>query len=176
MRNQSHKTTKMMGRRTSDPASILKQDHKKIKELFKQFEEAEGAEIKGQIVRKAIQELKIHTTVEQEVFYTAVKNHFQGDEEMQELINEAYEEHHAVDLLIDELEKMDPSEERFDAKFMVLIENVKHHIKEEEQEMFPKSRKELKDNWEEIGEHLKERKNELQSEIEPELEESEESE
>ena len=88
------------------------------------------------IVREALTELKVHAAIEEELFYPAVRKPVG-----KEIMNEADEEHHVAKLLIAELDRMDGSESHFDAKFRVLAENVRHHIKEEEGEMLPKARK-----------------------------------
>lgn len=120
----------------SNPAeTLLKQDHRKVKQLFDQFESAETRQEKKKIVQKALTELKVHAAIEEEIFYPAVRKPVG-----KEIMNEADEEHHVAKLLIAELDAMTGSESHFDAKFVVLAENVRHHIKEEENEMLPKTR------------------------------------
>lgn len=144
---------------SKDAIELLKEDHEKVKELFEQFEEAEDSATKQQVVETVIQELQVHTSIEEEIFYPAAKEKI----EEQELLDEAEEEHHVVDLLIEELQDMKPSEEHFDAKFSVLMENVKHHIKEEEGEMFPQAKSAGLD-LAELGQRMAQRKLELQEE------------
>lgn len=139
-----------------DAVSMLKQDHSKVKQLFQQFEEAEDTQTKKQIAQEAIKELKVHAALEEEVFYPAAREEI--DEE--EKIDEAVEEHHVAKLLIAELSKMKPSDERFDAKFTVLAESVKHHIEEEESEMFPEVEGEL--DTDSLGEKMAQRKQALE--------------
>ncbi len=110
----------------------LRKDHQKVKELFEQFESATSREDKQRIVETALKALQEHSYVEEKVLYPA----FEPALDEEELMNEALEEHHVVHLLIAELKKMAPGDERFEAKFTVLAENVKHHITEEEGEMF----------------------------------------
>jgi hemerythrin-like domain-containing protein len=100
--------------------------------------------------------LKVHTALEEEVFYPAAREEI--DEE--EKIDEALEEHHVAKLLIAELSKMKPSDERFDAKFKVLAESVKHHIEEEESEMLPEVEGEL--DTDRLGEKMAQRKQALE--------------
>lgn len=147
------------------PIDLLKEDHKKVKQLFQEFEDSEDSAEKEEIVRTCIRELKIHTKLEEEIFYPAARQKIGDKEEGEELLNEAKEEHHVVDLIIEELEGMSAEDEGFDAKFTVLSENVKHHIKEEEGEMFPKLQK-TEVNNEDVAARLTERKEELQQEIE----------
>jgi hemerythrin superfamily protein len=113
---------------------MLKEDHEKVKGLFEEFESAEGKE-QADIAATAIMELEVHADLEEKLIYPAIRE--QIDEE--EMMNEAVEEHHLVHVLIKELKKLKPKDETFQAKFKVLGELVKHHIEEEEGEMFPKA-------------------------------------
>lgn len=135
--------------------ALLKTDHDKVKDLFKKFNETDNRREKKTIVSQAIMELKLHATVEEEIFYPAVRKPVG-----KELMTEADEEHHVAKVLIAEIEEMDGTEEHFDAKFTVLAENVKHHIKEEEGEMFPKA-KASKADMSELAERILDRKAEL---------------
>ncbi|HEX5035479.1 MAG TPA: hemerythrin domain-containing protein [bacterium] len=148
-----------------NPFSMLKEDHRKVKQLFKEYEDAGDRAFrkKGQIAQKAIHELEVHAQVEEELFYPKVKQNV--DKEARHLVNEAFEEHHVVKVLIAELKKLKPEDESFDAKFKVLMENVKHHIKEEENELFPEARDGLDGMSEPLGEEMEDRKMELQEEI-----------
>lgn len=141
---------------TSNPAvSLLKADHDRVKELFDQFEAAKGRPAKVRIVRAALAELKVHAAIEEELFYPAVRKPIG-----KEIMNEADEEHHVAKLLIAELDVMDGSESHFDAKFRVLAENVRHHIKEEEDEMLPKA-KGVKLDFASLAEKMERRKEKL---------------
>jgi Hemerythrin HHE cation binding domain len=115
--------------------ALLKEDHDRVKDLFDRFEAAKGRAAKRKIVRAALTELKVHAAIEEELFYPAVRKAVG-----KEVMTEADEEHHVAKLLIAELDRMDGSESHFDAKFRVLAENVRHHIKEEEDEMLPKAK------------------------------------
>ena len=95
---------------------MLKEDHEKVKGLFEEFEESEGRE-QAEIAKTAIQELEIHAALEERLIYPAIREEIDEDEKM----NEAVEEHHLVHVLIAELKKIKPSDERFQAKFTVLI-------------------------------------------------------
>ena len=121
---------------TPDAISILKDDHKKVKGLFDDFEKAETLSEKRRIVAEIIQELKIHAKVEEELFYPAIRQSVGKD-----LMTEADEEHHVVKILIAEIETMDGTETHYDAKVTVLAENIRHHIKEEEGEIMHRSKK-----------------------------------
>lgn len=111
----------------------LREDHQKVKQLFEEFEASTENDVKQRIVDNALAALQEHSYVEEKVLYPAFEPALDGAE----LIDEALEEHHVVHLLIAELKKMSAGDERFDAKFTVLAENVRHHIKEEEGDMFP---------------------------------------
>lgn len=110
----------------------LREDHQKVKQLFEEFEAATENGAKQRIVEEALAALQEHSYVEEKVLYPAFEPAL--DEDL--LMDEALEEHHVVHLLIAELKKMSAGDDRFDAKFTVLAENVRHHIKEEEGQMF----------------------------------------
>ncbi len=148
--NKPHKTT-----HKDDAISIIKDDHDKVKALFGKFEKAENLREKKKIVAEAIMELKVHATIEEEIFYPAVRKHLEKD-----MMNEADEEHHVAKLLIAELEQMEGSEDHWGTKFTVLSENIRHHIKEEEGDMLPAARK-LDIDFDAIGQALLARKEEL---------------
>lgn len=137
---------------------MLREDHRKVKELFEQFEATEDMQEKERIAREAIKELKIHAKLEEELIYPVIE---EEGEELSEMVSEAEEEHHVAKLLMGELDRMDAEDERFDAKFKVLAESVKHHIEEEEGETFPKAEQEGGADFDEIGTQLEERKTEL---------------
>ena len=124
---------------STDAIVLLKDDHKKVKALFRKFETAgDGAHTqKGAIVGQIIELLTIHTYIENEVMYPQVRRLLP---DLEDDVLESYEEHHVADVLCMELAAMDPKDERFDAKTTVLIENVTHHVEEEEQDWFPKVR------------------------------------
>jgi hemerythrin-like domain-containing protein len=148
----------------ADPIDMLKEDHQKVKDLLKQYESAgENAHKKKQsIAEKVFTELEVHASLEEEIFYPAVRE--SGDEEAGKLVAEAVEEHRVVKTLIDELRDLEPEDEQFDAKFKVMAENVEHHADEEEQEMFPVAEDALGDRMEEIGRQMQSRKKELMRE------------
>jgi hypothetical protein len=135
--------------------TLLKADHDRVKGLFDQFEAARSRPAKVKAVRLALAELKVHAAIEEEIFYPAVRKPVG-----KEIMNEADEEHHVAKLLIAELDVMDGSESHFDAKFHVLAENVRHHIKEEEGEMLPKARG-VKIDFEALADKMKRRKEKL---------------
>ncbi len=131
----------------------LREDHHKVKQLFEDFEAATETEEKQRIVQDAIKALQQHCYVEEKVLYPA----FLPALDEEQLMREALEEHHVVHLLIAELKKLKPDDDRYDAKFTVLAENVRHHIKEEEGEMFPQV-EESDLNWASLADKASEAK------------------
>jgi hemerythrin-like domain-containing protein len=121
---------------STDAIVLLKEDHKQVKAMFRKFEAAgDGAHAqKGAIVDRIIELLTVHTYIENEVMYPQVRRLLP---DLEDDVLESYEEHHVADVLCAELAAMDPTDERFDAKTTVLIENVTHHIEEEERDWFP---------------------------------------
>jgi hypothetical protein len=129
---------------------MLKSDHHKVKELFRQYEAAgdQAYQKKKGIAEEVFTELEIHTTLEE-------------DQDGKDLVAEAMEEHHVVTTLMEELKGLDPKDERYDAKFKVLMDNVEHHIEEEEGEMFLEAEEMLGDRLERLGTQMQERKQQL---------------
>ena len=125
-----------------DAITLLRNDHKTVEQLFKRFEKAgDRAHVeKRQIVDRIIEELSVHAAIEELVFYPVARATVPGTED---IALESLEEHHIVKWLLSELEDLDPAHERFDAKVTVLMENVRHHVEEEESDFFPKVRREL---------------------------------
>lgn len=125
-----------------DAITLLKNDHKTVEALFKRYEKAGDAAFKEkrQIVDRIIEELAVHAAVEEQLFYPVTR---QTVPKTERIALESLEEHHIVKWVLSELDGMDPTDERFDAKVTVLIENVRHHVEEEETEYFPMVRDEL---------------------------------
>jgi hemerythrin-like domain-containing protein len=126
----------------TDAIVLLKDEHKLIKKAFRDFEKAgeKAYAEKGKIVKRIIELLTVHTYIENEVMYPRVRELLP---EVEDDVLESYEEHHVADVLVMELYAMKPQNERYTAKTTVLIENVEHHIDEEEKEWFPKVREGL---------------------------------
>jgi len=139
-----------------DAIVILKKDHDTVKNLFDRFEDSNSIREKKKLVAEALMELKIHATIEEEIFYPALRAH----KVEKDILNEADEEHHVAKLLVAELDQMNGTEDHFEAKFIVLAENIRHHIKEEEGDMFPQARKTGLD-FSAIGKKMLARKQEL---------------
>src|SRR5438309_2671142 len=115
---------------------LLREDHDKVRGLFKQWEKAEGQRAgRGEIVREACFELTVHSEIEEKVFYPAVRD--AGRREPEKLVRESYEEHKLAKTLIRELNGMSPADAQFEAKFKVLKKLIEHHADEEENEFVP---------------------------------------
>jgi hemerythrin superfamily protein len=143
---------------STDAIVLLKDDHKEIKKLFREFQQAgEDAHArKGDLVKRMIELLTVHTYIENEIMYPEVRKLVP---DVEDDILESYEEHHVADVLAMELFVMKPDNDRFDAKTTVLIENVEHHIEEEEGEWFPKVREALgRNQLNELGARMLEAK------------------
>jgi hemerythrin superfamily protein len=143
---------------STDAIVLLKQDHKEIRKLFREFEEAgDGArKRKGQLVDRILEALTVHTYIENECMYPEVRKLLP---DLEDDVLESYEEHHVADVLCMELSMMRPDDERFAAKTTVLIENVEHHMGEEENDWFPKVRGALgRRQLQDIGERMLELK------------------
>jgi len=146
---------------------ILKADHDKVKKLFDRFEKTDSDGECKEIVREACAELKVHARVEEEIFYPSLRLSM---DDKAGLLDEADEEHHEAKILLAELELMSGDEDNYRAKFTVLSENVRHHIKEEEGEIFPKARKTSID-FDALGAQMHARKEELMMNgVEPDAE------
>ena len=143
---------------------LLEADHRKVEGLFDQYEgEKEGDEqAKKALAEKICGELTVHAQVEEELFYPFLKENL--DEEDMEMLEEAYVEHASAKDLIAQLEGATEIDEAYDAKVKVLGEYIKHHVKEEEEEIFPEVR-DMKEELDELGQEMAARKAELMDEL-----------
>jgi hemerythrin superfamily protein len=146
---------------TIDAIDMLKQDHDKVEKAFKDFEkmDRQDTEVCRRLIETVCEDLKLHTTLEEEVFYPAVREAI-ADED---LMNEAAVEHETAKMLIEQLEDMGADDPNYYATFTVLGEYVRHHIKEEQGEMFPAAKK-AKLDLVALGERMRARKEELAGE------------
>jgi hemerythrin superfamily protein len=156
--------------KSQDAIALLKEDHRTVEKLFKDFESAKGDGRKEKLARQICLELSIHTKIEEEIFYPACDGKIEED-----LLKEALVEHDSAKLLVAEIEAGNgQTDDFFDAKVQVLSEQIEHHVEEEEKELFPEVRKADID-LKALGEQLAERKQELMREYkasgvpEPEL-------
>jgi hemerythrin superfamily protein len=150
-----------------DATALLKQDHRVVEQLFEQFEAADDDQLHA-IAERVCQLLTVHAQIEEELLYPAAKEAL-DDEEDVELVSEANVEHQTAKDLIAKIDGMTPEDESFKATVKVLSEYIKHHVKEEENELFPKLKKtdlDLKD----MGTQLLDRKMQLMQEMGIEME------
>jgi hemerythrin superfamily protein len=152
-----HKTTKLsLPAKVQDATTLLIEDHKLVDGLFKAYENALTKTIKKKLVSQICMELSVHTQLEEEIFYPAVKKALKDHE----LVPEATVEHETLKSLIAQVEGVEPDGEMFDARIKVLCEYVEHHVKEEQEEMFPKAKATQLD-MKELGGQIAARKQEL---------------
>jgi hemerythrin superfamily protein len=142
---------------TANAVQLLKADHRAVEELFESYEKAKGNAAKSKLAQQICTELCIHASIEEEIFYPSVTDQVDDD-----TIDEAYVEHDGAKVLISELLQGTPDDHFYDAKVKVLSENIKHHVKEEEQRggLFDQAKKAGVD-LDELGQRLAERKEEL---------------
>jgi hemerythrin-like domain-containing protein len=147
---------------TMDAIDLLKQDHDKVEKAFRDFEKMDRQEAEAcrRLIETVCEDLKTHTTLEEEVFYPALREAI-ADED---LMNEAAVEHETAKMLIEQLENMRTDDPNYFATFTVLGEYVRHHIKEEQGEMFPAAKKAKLDLLQ-LGERMRARKEELTGEV-----------
>jgi len=139
----------------SDAIALLEKDHREVEAMFEKFEKLDSKSEKAQLAAKICLSLTVHTTIEEEILYPPAHKKIEHD-----LVDEAIVEHNGAKQLIAEIEAMKPSEHLYDAKVKVLSEYVKHHVKEEQNEMFPQLRRSGID-LRKLGAQLMERKAEL---------------
>jgi hypothetical protein len=144
-----------------DAIALLKADHRAVEGLFAQFEKATGSSGKLKLAQKICLELKVHTIIEEEIFYPACEGKVEED-----LLKEAYVEHDSAKVLIGEIEESTPHDKFYDAKVKVLSEEIEHHVEEEEKRLeglFAQARKAGLD-MKALGEEMAARKARLMSE------------
>ncbi|MEO7496646.1 MAG: hemerythrin domain-containing protein [Massilia sp.] len=148
-----------MSSKPKDAIAMLTAEHREVDDMFKQFESMgdRAKAKKKKLVDEICTALTLHTSIEEEIFYPAVREEVKDAED---ICDEALVEHASAKDLISQLQEMDPEDELYDAKVKVLSEQIEHHVKEEEQEMFPKVKKSSLDLIA-IGEEMAQRKEEL---------------
>jgi hemerythrin-like domain-containing protein len=157
------KKTAPRATKAPDAIALLKDDHAKVSAMFKQYDKlGDKAHAKKlELARKICKELKVHTQIEEEIFYPATREALPKEDD---LLDEAQVEHDGAKSLIRQLDKMKPGDDLFDAKVTVLGEYIKHHVKEEHEDMFPKVRK-TKLDLKELGMRMAFRKQELSRQL-----------
>ncbi len=156
MTSVTDKEKKSTSSKAQDATALLKADHEQVSELFIEYQEADSKNKKKQLAEQICNELTVHAQIEEEIFYPAVKQALKD----KELIPEARVEHATLRALISEVRGAEPDGEMFDAKIKVMQEYVKHHVKEEQNEMFPKAKATDLDMME-LGSKMSQRKQEL---------------
>ncbi|MBS0526466.1 MAG: hemerythrin domain-containing protein [Proteobacteria bacterium] len=153
----------MASQKKMDAIALLKEDHRKVEDLFEQFEKARESDRKQKLAKQICTELMIHAMIEEEIFYPACA----GQIEDENLLDESYVEHDGAKVLIAEIDRSGPDEEFFAAKVAVLSEMIKHHVKEEEKrsEGLMAQAREAGLDMEALGERLMQRKQELKEEF-----------
>lgn len=153
------RSTPTSGRNTDAPRdaiALLKQDHRTVSQLFEEFANADEEE-QASIAQRVCQLLTVHAQIEEELLYPAAKEAFDGEQQNEDLVNEAEVEHGSAKELIAKIEGRSSGDQHFKATVTVLGEYIKHHVKEEETELFPRLKKtelDLKD----LGSRLADRK------------------
>ena len=142
--------------READAVAMLRADHAKVEAMFERYENVRGADRKQKLAEEICSELEVHTTLEEEIFYPAVRAAIDDGD----LMDEALVEHQSAKDLIAQVRGMSPDDELYDAKVTVLGEYIKHHVKEEHSEMFPQARSSGVD-LADLGEQMRARKQEL---------------
>lgn len=161
----SKSATKKTAARKSGPndaIKLLEADHRQVDKWFAEFEATNGAKTKTKLVEQICLALKVHTQIEEEIFYPASRDVLSTDQE--DMVDEAVVEHAAAKQLIAELEQMEVGEDLYDAKVKVLQEMIEHHVEEEEKDYFPACRKAGMD-VEAVGLQLAQRKEELMGQM-----------
>jgi hemerythrin superfamily protein len=149
---------------SDDAIRVLTDDHRAVEKLFAAFEKADRDDLdaKGTLVRRACEELTVHAMIEEEILYPAAQEALPEEERPD--VEEAYVEHFLVKVLIEKFVTLKPGEAGFDATFKVLTEMVRHHVEEEESDLFPKLRKSGA-NLDALGRKLTQRKQALEAKI-----------
>jgi hemerythrin-like domain-containing protein len=165
--SKNQRRSRSAQRTAQDATTLLRADHENVRELLEQLDEttSRGARKRLELLNKIALEVRIHSRIEEEIFYPAYREAADTQEETK-LFFEAKEEHGLVDFILPSLEKADPTTETFSAKAKVLRDLIEHHADEEEHEMFPKAEELLgSERLEELGAQLAERKEALKAQL-----------
>ncbi|MEX2374792.1 MAG: hemerythrin domain-containing protein [Dehalococcoidia bacterium] len=143
-----------------DAVAMLKQDHKRVQDLFDRYERESdpGSQAAREMTQQMFAELLAHAQIEEDIFYPAVQD---ADDKAVQMIGEGIEEHHAAEALIDDLMKRGADDSEYAAKMATLISSVRHHIEEEEKELFPIAQKALSGRLDEIGKDMNDLKQDI---------------
>jgi hemerythrin-like domain-containing protein len=141
-----------------DAIAMLKEDHRRVQDLFQEYAAATDPRTKRELAEEACTELETHAQLEEQIFYPAVN---EDSEEGPELVQEALQEHQQVKDLIAALREMGPDHHEFDAKFRELMQNVEHHVEEEESQMFPLAEQDLAEDLDELKDEMQDLKKDI---------------
>ena len=144
-----------------DPIQMLTEDHQRVKTLFGQYEQAANAQQKQQIAQNVFQELTIHSVLEKDIFYPAVRE--KGNQEDKQLVEHSYHDHAEAEKVIAQLKSMEASDPKYDQLFFKLRDSVLEHAQEEEDQMFPDAKKELGQDLPRLGQEMQRAKQDLQA-------------
>lgn len=147
-----------------EATKLLKQDHDEVKKILEKLDKTteRGVKTREELFTKLKSELTVHETIEEEIFYPALKEHPKA----KEIVLEGYEEHHVVDNIMGEISRTSFDDETWGAKFSVMKENVEHHIEEEEGEMFKTARQVFdKGELQDLGDRMERRRAEAKREL-----------
>jgi len=160
-RSAKARRTRRSGRRDPLAITLLKKDHREVEEMFDEYEQLDEESEKLALFKKIALALKVHTEIEEEIFYAGERGEVEDD-----MLDEAHVEHESAKKMIAEIEKMKPADEYYDAKVKVLGEYIRHHVKEEEQPggIFAQAKKGEED-LEQMGKQLQTRKQELMRQL-----------
>ena len=151
----------------ANPIEMLKQDHEKVRRLFREYNTAgERMSEKRDAAEQVLMEIEIHSKLEEEIFYPAVRN--KGGE-LEESVAEGYQEHQQVDRLIEELRAMGPTSDLFEERFQALIGAIEHHVAEEEGEMLPEAERVLGNESDQLAQQMIDRREQLMRQLSPQL-------
>jgi len=151
---------------STNPVQMLKDDHEKVRTLFRQFESADGDK-RQQIADQLFMELEVHTSIEEEIFYPAMRS--AGDAQDKEEVAHAYEEHAGAKQLMQQLRGMPASDQQFMTMWQQLRKDVEHHAHEEETEMLPKAEQELGGQMDRLGQEMMARKEQLMGQMQGQM-------
>jgi hemerythrin superfamily protein len=143
----------------NDPIQMLIDDHEKVKHLFNQYEQASSVREKQEISQRVFQELMVHSALEKDIFYPAMRD--AGDEDDKKLVEHSYHDHAEAEQLIAQLKAMRPGDAQYDAKFRELKDAVLEHAQEEEDEMFPDAKKYIGDRLPQVGQEMRRMKQDM---------------
>ena len=147
----------------TDPVQMLTEDHRRVEQLFGEFQQQRDPQQKKETAEKVFEELRVHGKLEKEIFYPALRD--QGDQEDKELVEHSYHDHEAAEELIGKMRGMTQVDQQYETLFQQLVSAVMEHAQEEEMEMFPSAMEQLSDRMDQLGEQMESAKEQLKNGI-----------